>query len=81
MTVVADELWMIIVTAAPIPTPAKRLPAVLLSMRLNPPWARRDMLSDMISMPARKAPRPPRSSITVSKTSVTGIVFLLLFLW
>ena len=80
MTVVADELWMIIVTAAPMPTPAKRLPAVLLSILLSSPWARRDILSDMISMPARKAPNPPRSSIMVSKTSITGIVFLLLFL-
>ena len=61
MTVVADELWMIIVDAAPIPTPAKRLFAVLLSMRLSPPCARRDMLSDMISMPARNAPKPPSS--------------------
>ena len=66
MTVVADELWMMAVTPAPMPTPARRERPVFSNQRRSLLVASFSMLSDSTLKPNRKAPRPASSATTAS---------------
>ena len=66
MTVVNAELCPMIVTTAPIPTPANRLLEVLLSRLFNLLCANRVRFSERIFIPIRNVPIPPRIIIIIS---------------
>ena len=64
MTVVAEELWMIAVTAVPMPTPARRLLLVLSNQPRRRLVASFSMLSDNTLNPNKKAPSPASNDTT-----------------
>ena len=64
MTVVADELWMIAVTPAPMPTPIKRFLPVLSNQPRRRLVAIFSMLSERTLNPNKNAPKPPSSATT-----------------
>ena len=70
MTVVADELWMTIVTPVPTAIPANLLLLILLNTDLSLLPATDSRFSLMILSAIRNTPRPPKSVKIVLKTSI-----------
>ena len=64
MTVVAEELWMIAVTPAPMPTPASRDLPVFSNQRRRRLVASFSILSESTLKPNKNAPKPASSATT-----------------
>ena len=70
MTVVADELWITIVTPVPTAMPANLLLLILLNTDLSRLPATDSRFSLIILRAIRKTPSPPNRVKIVSKTSI-----------
>ena len=79
ITEVAEELWIMAVTAAPMPTPEKRLPQILPSSFFIPEPALFSSASLIKFIPTIKIPTPASSQIILCKSCIISSGVNMLF--